>query len=558
MSAAENRFVGLLEGCTFEDTDFGYIRSSTFVPTQGGEYTIALRLSDDSKWCDWVVAVPHWECDDSPEFCGSLNPSYGEWLYLTAYRPYRLFINSYNGLKAADILTGTVEMGSNVTAPPVPIPPTPPIIADKLLVIADNTPSVTEKIKLARNTSTGKVVVTDDICDVEHNVDVKLSSKNLLNMDRIYGVLSSGQDQSNPRTDFEFDKFYDDFARTNFYVHEKFDSYTDVSVSNGVLTVVSNTGYYGCALPIKVKPDTTYTVSGEIMGDSPFLAVTYYDINGNYINNVGGGASVRTFTTPSNCTMVAISICSQVKGGTVTATKLQLEYGSTATEYEPYVVNLNSVKVSISGKNLFDKVAWIDYCNTYSPQKAILNDNYLGEECFSFTHNWKSIGIPNFMEGAFEPNTQYTISTEYTYAYEGRDNIKATVCTITYTDGEKVYVETTASNSRYNKFSFTSQAGKTIRGIQFSWVSSTYRVYFKYIQIEEGTTATEYEPYTAYGEYTANADGTVEGVKSIYPIMVISSDSDSALITCKYFTDGSACGQFIELNKAFESAKSLI
>ena len=111
-------FDGLLKGCTFEDTDFGYIRSSPFTVPTSGHYTVALNLEDDSKWSDWVVAWSGWRADDSPPYCGSSNPSYNEWLDLNSGYTYSLFLNTYKGLTAIDILSGTIEIGENVVAPP--------------------------------------------------------------------------------------------------------------------------------------------------------------------------------------------------------------------------------------------------------------------------------------------------------------------------------------------------------------------------------------------------------------------------------------------------------
>lgn len=110
-------FAGLLTGCSFEDTDFGYIRSTPFVAAETGQHTIALNLADDSKRGDWVVSWPAWAADDSPPFSGYLNPSTGEWLYLDKGQTYRLFLSAYKGLKAADILSGTIEKGDNAVAP---------------------------------------------------------------------------------------------------------------------------------------------------------------------------------------------------------------------------------------------------------------------------------------------------------------------------------------------------------------------------------------------------------------------------------------------------------
>ena len=56
-----------------------------------------------------------------------------------------------------------------------------------------------------------------------------------------------------------------------------------------------------------------------------------------------------------------------------------------------------------------------------------------------------------------------------------------------------------------------------------------------YPQIEYGYEATEYEQYKAPTTYTANADGTVDGVMSLAPSMTLVSSDPEATINCRYF-----------------------
>lgn len=62
------------------------------------------------------------------------------------------------------------------------------------------------------------------------------------------------------------------------------------------------------------------------------------------------------------------------------------------------------------------------------------------------------------------------------------------------------------------------------------------------LQIELGTTATEYEPYKTPTEYTPAADGTVSGVKSLYPTTTLITDTVGTIIEAEYSKD---------INKAF-------
>jgi hypothetical protein len=58
------------------------------------------------------------------------------------------------------------------------------------------------------------------------------------------------------------------------------------------------------------------------------------------------------------------------------------------------------------------------------------------------------------------------------------------------------------------------------------------------LQVELGTTPTEYEPYIEPTVYDVNADGTVEGVTSLYPSTTLYTDTQGAVIDCTYYQDG--------------------
>lgn len=57
------------------------------------------------------------------------------------------------------------------------------------------------------------------------------------------------------------------------------------------------------------------------------------------------------------------------------------------------------------------------------------------------------------------------------------------------------------------------------------------------IQIEFGESATEFEEYKEPTTYTPNADGTVEGVKSIYPTTTLVPSEQGVLVECEYYQD---------------------
>ena len=66
----------------------------------------------------------------------------------------------------------------------------------------------------------------------------------------------------------------------------------------------------------------------------------------------------------------------------------------------------------------------------------------------------------------------------------------------------------------------------------------TYDNYTVYPQVELGTEPTEYEPYVGPPtEYAVNADGSVDGIVSIYPTTVLTTDTEGAVIEASYNKD---------------------
>ena len=66
-------------------------------------------------------------------------------------------------------------------------------------------------------------------------------------------------------------------------------------------------------------------------------------------------------------------------------------------------------------------------------------------------------------------------------------------------------------------------------------------------QLEIGATATEYEPYITPTEYIPTADGTVNGITSLYPNTTLTTDTEGIIINCKYNRD---------INKAFAALEA--
>ena len=115
-----------------------------------------------------------------------------------------------------------------------------------------------------------------------------------------------------------------------------------------------------------------------------------------------------------------------------------------------------------------------------------------------------------------------------------------------------------------NKLTFTlSESQDILLSVYKSGYTSTDDVVTA--QLELGTTATAYTPYVpdvtavkviksnasgeAVAEYTPTADGTVNGVTSLYPNTTLMTDTEGVLINCEYNRD---------INKAFAELQQAI
>ena len=112
------------------------------------------------------------------------------------------------------------------------------------------------------------------------------------------------------------------------------------------------------------------------------------------------------------------------------------------------------------------------------------------------------------------------------------------------------YINVSAENEWVNITRYYPGAAQYYTLIQFDKTDATKPIYIDLdsVMLEASHTATEYEPYKG-SEYTPSADGTVNGVTSLYPNTTLITDTDGVLINCKYNRD---------INKAFAELQAAI
>lgn len=357
-------------------------------------------------------------------------------------------------------------------------------------------------LDILKSDTSGSIVSINDALPIEHELSVKLRSKNLI-----------------PYPYVETTKTKNGVTFT--------DNGDGTITLNG--TATANTSFflnYAIYLPV----DGSYTLSGCPAGGSfstYLFALNYYVNNTETIGvrDLGDGV-VKTISLQKNTRANAyIYIYSGTTFSNLTF-KPQLELGTTATTYTPYVKDFTEVKVYRYGKNLFD-------INNYT---IMGKPTYqIGENSLKATCTWDDC-------------IAYTISnltpfTKYCFSYRANN---ADFSFVYYEDAKGLNIFYT------KKFVLEAKANGTII-IYFRNSATAPREFDVYdIQLEAFETQTAYEQYIEPQTVTANADGTVKGLTNLSPNMTLVTDTDGAIINLKYFKDANLALE----NQALEIAMS--
>lgn len=344
--------------------------------------------------------------------------------------------------------------------------------------------------------ASGEAVRLSDITPNEHTLGVKVSGKNLFDKDNANIIIG----------------------------------YPDAeNVINGASSTRSV--YIPCA------SNATYTVSKTLTAR---FAVAFTDdipsngvaVTGRVQNNT---ASSITTTSGINSKYIVVWLyhvdldTTTIKINEVLAT-LQIELGSTATSYTPYISDLTSVNVTRYGKNLTTPQ------QVYKGATAYSEEIFENKNCVRFS---SGVTIKN-SPIAFKPNTQYTVSFDVkTVLRSGQTTaIADDVFRFFYSDGTSSGAANIYTDTEWTHKVLTSIAGKTI--LYVGVTSNEYRSYsyvdINSFQLEESSTVTLCEPYQAQ-KYIPSADGTVSGVKSLYPITTLMTDTAGVAVNAEYNKD---------------------
>lgn len=214
-------------------------------------------------------------------------------------------------------------------------------------------------------------------------------TKNLFSTSTEVGTLS-GWEQSTARQ-FEEGKWYIGLTGNNYYSPGTIVEY---ELTENYVYVNTGGNGYGLARAFRCEPNQTYTVSCKWIKNTNNmnLAIGFFDENGNYLSFKSENYLVErhTFTTPANCKWFTVCFVGSV--GSSYIYNIQLEKGSTATDYVPNGY-LQSYKKAI-------KVS--DICQLVPKYNVTYTDRGV-----TFTHN----GDGSITINGTPTGTYYSLST---------------------------------------------------------------------------------------------------------------------------------------------------
>lgn len=334
-----------------------------------------------------------------------------------------------------------------------------------------------------KGTASGAVIRVDDVSPVEHTVKAKALGKNYFN------VLK---------------------ATTNNEV-----------INNGDGTLTVNTSPTSAGVPIfdvtlrdlapNLEVGKTYTLSAESTGTHKRM---YFSIPGEGKPNTSiafGGSFVAT----EDILRSQVFLYASGNSTTATISNIQIEEGSVATEYEPYI-DPTSVTVAVCGKNMLP----YPYDNMTKTLKGV-----------TITENADGTFVAN---GTATGECVYFLLDNGTRYYKGKYTFSGISggSTTTYyiqpvIDGvykDAIFNPTTLDlDGHLTRLGFYIKSGTTLNNMKFK------------LQIEKGGRATSYEPYVG-ANYAPTSDGSVD-IVSVSPTMTVMTDNSGVAIEMEYSKD---------------------
>ena len=370
-----------------------------------------------------------------------------------------------------------------------------------------------------------------DVHPAEHNVGVKVASKSLVD----FPITSATRNKwDNGGVYFGLRVVDISHLRGKTITYQAFIDLTNIDENN----LPNYTYLYGCTMLWFYNPDGTTVISAHGGNNIDYsqksgiskITITVPDVDG-----------VKAFFS-ARSSFYGAGSTEALGDDYIEFSNPMVELGTTASAYTPYVADLTGVEVARYGGNLIDCNSIVSHNNDVSADFVAGDNSFTmrgNEGTDNLSYNTGMLmfpygNVPNITSYGIpvKQGITYTVSFDYLLLEQGKwDNrIEAIIYTDTLgIENNKSFGGTLGKTERY---SITFTASKDEK------VGLSFRVNNNYVNISNIILAvgeqTKYEPYKEPIIYTANADGTVEGVKSISPNMTLIPNTNAVTVECEY------------------------
>lgn len=339
----------------------------------------------------------------------------------------------------------------------------------------------------------GAVVKADDVSPVEHEMTVSVHGKNFFDVSKI----------------------------TN--------TSTATNNGDGSITIAANTYY--CRLNQTLREVCPQLKSGDtavLSFDSTSKNTKYmyfHGLQGTWI--AGYYLKITDEILNSYITIYGFADNDELYGQECVISNIQIEKGTTATEYEPFI-DPSTMTVTKCGKNL---IPYPFASQTLTYNGVTYTDN--GDGSVTIEGTVENDGVSFMLVNTGAGGRKYLPKgTYYLSCPEIANNSDVFLSIFFYDDNETSTFTATSGKNQ----SFTLEKGQYY-GLYFRvYGGSVIKKITVKPQIEVGSVATVYEKYNAT-EHTPSSDGTVDGIASLSPNMTILTDTEGAVVECEYIKD---------------------
>ncbi len=395
-------------------------------------------------------------------------------------------------------------------------------------------------------------VVAKDVSPLEHEVKVQLSNSSGGGEESAPQIATLNGETRELLLDEPSSKVHVKFEQVDYYCDGAIVPLVDGEDLKAVSEVIFTPSFtYGEDQAIA---DIVYTISGDVLSWKGTASAVWgentWDISGSYTLSSSGQKIIgfyQIYDNPEdnpyysdggeymeNTLDVIVSVlANSFSGVTVTVggkNLLNLEgrsvvnFGAQPNTSKRTFPGGNGIILRLASNNYYD------YGHIYGDVYTVTKNSV----SYDIRKDWYGIGF----DIKLKPSTQYKFR-------RNEDITKGTIYLVEY-DKEGNYIKGTSMSVNAVTTSPTTDWGV----ILFSQAKG-YVVGGTDLQIEYGEVSTEYEPYIEPVTYTANEDGSVDGVKSVYPSTSVSVDDASTVVSIEYNRDIN--NAFAELSAAIIS-----